>query len=98
MPTMLTDSPSGRPPEKRIALTRLTPGTFATAPATCGVDGEKPSVFWMIACAREPVVTAVRIVFRALEAKIDAKQTRATPPISAAAVAAVRLGWRMAFS
>ena len=35
---------------------------------------------------------------RALAAKIDANATSATPTMSAAAVAAVRPGWRMAFS
>src|SRR5436309_5758286 len=81
-----------------MGLTVLTPGTCATRLAASGENDEKPSVFWTMNCAWEPLLTASWMVLRALAAKIDANATRATPTISAAAVAAVRPGWRIAFS
>ena len=82
----------------RTTDTVCTPGTLATAWAACGANPPKPLVACMTACAREPPLMASLIVVLALAAKIDAKQTSATPTISAAAVTAVREGSRTVFS
>ena len=91
-------TPSTREFAKRIAATRSTPGTRETASVASCEIGEKPSVFWATKSPRRPRSTALAIVSRAPAAKIDAKLTRVTPIISAAAVAAVRPGWRTLFS
>ena len=55
-------------------------------------------MFWITSAAWRFSVTASSIVALAPAAKIDANVTSVTPIISAAAVAAVRPGWRIAFS
>ena len=98
MPVTPCFLPSSLAWPKRTDATSLTPGSSATDLAACGVNELKPSVFWMTAWALEPLVTASRNVDFALPAKTDAKVTSATPIISAAAVTAVRPGWRTVFS
>ena len=83
---------------KRTALTSDTPGTRDTVVSTLAEKGEKPSTFWTTKAASRLSSTALAIVFWAPAAKIDAKVTSATPIISAAAVTAVRPGWRTLFS
>src|SRR5919108_5113184 len=83
---------------KRTGLVSLTPGTFCTAGRTAAENGEKPSVFWTTNAALRLSSTALAIVSFAPAGKIDTNVTSATPTISAAAVTAVRPGWRIVFS
>ena len=82
----------------RIVATSSTPGTFSAAFAAPFGIGEKPSVFWMIRPPAKFSSTTWATVLFSPAAKTVTKATRATPIISAAAVTAVRLGLRWAFS
>src|SRR3954462_13426891 len=92
----LTPLPRARP--KRTGLVRVTPGTCSTRRSTAGENGEKPSVFCTTNAAFKLSSTALAIVVFTPAAKIDTNATSATPTISAAAVTAVRPGWRIVFS
>src|ERR1700754_1165908 len=92
----LTSGTRARP--KRTGLVWLTPGTCSTRVRTAGENGEKPSVFWTTNAAFRLSSTALAIVSFTPAAKIDTNATSATPTISAAAVTAVRPGWRPVFS
>src|SRR3954463_4379106 len=91
-------TPFTRARPKRTGLVVLTPGTCSTRRSTVGEKGEKPSVF----CTTNPALrlswTDLAMVVFTPAAKIDTNVTSATPTISAAAVTAVRPGWRIVFS
>ena len=82
----------------RIVATDSTPGTLAASRAAPLGIGEKPSLFWMIRPPLKFSSTTVATVLFSPAAKTVTKATRARPIISAAAVTAVRLGLRWAFS
>ena len=83
---------------ERIVATSSTPGTLRAAVAVPFGIGEKPSLFWI---TRPPAkfssTTWATELFSPAE-KTVTKATSARPIISAAAVTAVRLGLRWAFS
>ena len=83
---------------ERTVATLSTPGTLRAATAAPFGIGEKPSVFWMIRPPAKFSSTTVATVLLIPAAKTVTKATRARPIISAAAVIAVRLGLRCAFS
>src|SRR3954463_9801475 len=91
-------TPLTRARPKRTGLVRVTPGTCSTRRRTAGGNGEKPSVFCTTNAAFKLSSTALAIVVFTPAAKIDTNATSATPTISAAAVTAVRPGWRVGFS
>src|SRR3954453_10907405 len=91
-------TPCTRAWPNRTGLVSLTPGTRSMRLSTAGENGEKPSVFWTTNAALRLSSTALAIVSFAPAAKIETKVTSATPTISAAAVTAVRPGWRTVFS
>ncbi len=84
--------------EKRTPLTLATPSTLSTDLRTSCENGEKPSVFCTTSALLRLASIAPLMVALAPAAKIEAKVTSATPIISAAAVTAVRPGWRTEFS
>src|SRR3954454_6375890 len=91
-------TPFTRARPKRTGLVVLTPGTASTRRSTVGEKGEKPSVFCTTNAALRLSSTDLAIVVLTPAAKIDTNVTSATPTISAAAVTAVRPGWRIVFS
>ena len=83
---------------ERIVATSFTPGTLRAAFAVPFGIGEKPSLFWITSPpAKFSSTTWATELFSPAE-KTVTKATRARPIISAAAVTAVRLGLRWAFS
>src|SRR3954452_4553782 len=91
-------TPLTRARPKRTGLVSLTPGTASTRRSTVGENAEKPSVFCTTNAALRLSSTDLAIVVFTPAAKIDTNATSATPTISAAAVTAVRPGWRIVFS
>ena len=83
---------------ERSVGTASTPGTLAAATAVPAGIGEKPSEFWMIRPPAKFSSTTWATVLLIPAAKTVTKATSARPIISAAAVIAVRLGLRCAFS
>ena len=82
----------------RIVATSPTPGTLrAAAAAPLGI-GEKPSLFWITRPPAKFSSTTWATELFSPAAKTVTKVTRARPIINAAAVTAVRLGLRCAFS
>ena len=75
-----------------------TPGTLRAAVAAPSGIGEKPSLFWITRPPAKFSSTTWATELFSPAAKTVTKATRARPIISAAAVTAVRLGLRCAFS
>ena len=82
----------------RIVATALTPGTLRAATAAPPGIGEKPSLFWITRPPAKFSSTTWATELFSPAAKTVTKVTTIRPIISAAAVTAVRLGLRWAFS
>ncbi len=95
---VVPESPLALPMTKRVGDTTPTPGTAATVSLDFAGIGLKPSWFCTISAAEYCSSITLPLEPLRLAAKIATITTSARPTISAAAVTAVRCGWRMAFS